>query len=268
MGRQGKESPGLSSWPSSGPLMTGNSRVIEALPRKVARLSMSQSPHPVPQRRMAQSTAQIPLKPTVLDWEDMLRHSDDEDESPEPIPECLESSTQSPLPPSPSNQHSITPSPNRPSTTITSPTHLSEHRRRLLSRRLDPGILRFLRPVPSTGADSVRYRFDPLVPRPPHATKPTFGHLPGLYIGKKWQSRMGAAWDGTHLSIVAGISGKERVGVWSIAVSGGYEDDFDEGYRFVYTGSGGRNLKVNPSNSPYCRILPFCSVVCMICGLR
>jgi hypothetical protein len=34
--------------------------------------------------------------------------------------------------------------------------------------------------------------------------------------------------------------------VWSIALSGGYEDDFDEGYRFVYTGSGGRKFNVNP----------------------
>jgi hypothetical protein len=43
---------------------------------------------------------------------------------------------------------------------------------------------------------------------------------------------------------MGGISGKEGTGVWSIALSGGYEDDFDEGYRFVYTGSGGRSTKV------------------------
>lgn len=40
---------------------------------------------------------------------------------------------------------------------------------------------------------------------------------------------------------MAGISGKTTRGVWSIALSGGYEDDIDEGYRFVYTGSGGRD---------------------------
>jgi len=55
---------------------------------------------------------------------------------------------------------------------------------------------------------------------------------------------------------MAGISGKEGVGVWSIALSGGYEDDFDEGYRFVYTGSGGRSSissKVSSlSFSPFC----------------
>jgi E3 ubiquitin-protein ligase UHRF1 len=55
---------------------------------------------------------------------------------------------------------------------------------------------------------------------------------------------MGASWDGTHTPTIAGIAGRSGVGAWSIALSGGYEDDFDEGYRFVYTGSGGRDLKV------------------------
>ena len=55
---------------------------------------------------------------------------------------------------------------------------------------------------------------------------------------------MGASWDGTHLAVVAGISGRTGEGVWSIALSGGYEDDIDEGYRFLYTGSGGRDVPV------------------------
>jgi hypothetical protein len=87
-------------------------------------------------------------------------------------------------------------------------------------------------------------RFDPDIPRPEHARVLTFGHIPGLYIGKRWHSRMGASWDGTHTPTIAGIAGRSRVGAVSIALSGGYEDDFDEGYRFVYTGSGGRDLKV------------------------
>jgi E3 ubiquitin-protein ligase UHRF1 len=59
---------------------------------------------------------------------------------------------------------------------------------------------------------------------------------------------MGASWDGTHTAPVAGIVGKVGVGVYSIALSGGYEDDFDEGFRFVYTGSGGRDLEVFTSS--------------------
>jgi hypothetical protein len=51
-------------------------------------------------------------------------------------------------------------------------------------------------------------------------------------------------WDGTHNAGVAGIAGSAEMGAWSVALNGGYEDDFDEGYRFVYTGSGGRDKKV------------------------
>jgi hypothetical protein len=110
---------------------------------------------------------------------------------------------------------------------------------------LDPGIIR----VQSFEQKRPRwiYRFDPALPRPEHAKKQIFGHLPGLYIGKKWHSRIGAAWDGTHHATVAGISGNSELGAWSVVLSGGYEDDFDEGYRFVYTGCGGRDVKVSLS---------------------
>lgn len=223
-------------------------------------------------RSLPGKTAQIPPRPSILDWEDTLQHSDDEGSSPEPTPAYLEP-TQSPVPPSPNHDPSIPPSPNRPSSTstgMTSPTgtlHLSKNQQRLQSQPLDPGILRVLRPTPSTGTNAARYRFDPLVPRPPHARDPTFGHLPGLAIGKRWQSRIGAAWDGTHLNIVAGISGKEGLGVWSIVVSGGYEDDFDEGYRFIYTGSGGRNWKVSIT-APNCLESHFTLLFCCLHDLR
>jgi hypothetical protein len=108
---------------------------------------------------------------------------------------------------------------------------------------LDPGIIR-TQTIDRVSSPRLVLRYDPTQPRPTHALTPTFGHLDGLYVGKTWYSRIGAAWDGTHIASVAGISGREGVGVWSIALSGGYEDDLDEGYRFVYTGSGGRNLKV------------------------
>src|SRR5579862_5268507 len=107
--------------------MTGTSQDMEAPPRKVPRVSMSQSPHPVPQRRAAQSMevqlrqqVEKDLNPrqwNVLDWGDILQHSDDEDADQELAQESIES-TQSPLPPSPRNNHSLTASPNQPSPTI------------------------------------------------------------------------------------------------------------------------------------------------------
>jgi len=84
-------------------------------------------------------------------------------------------------------------------------------------------------PSTSTRAQVIKYGFDPSILHPLYATKPAFGHLPGLYVGKTWQSRMGAAWDGTHLSVVARISGKEGmrmilmrgVGLFILEVGGG-----------------------------------------------
>ena len=108
---------------------------------------------------------------------------------------------------------------------------------------LDRGIIR-AETIDRHSSRRYILKFDPTQPRPEHALKPSFGHLPGLYVGKKWHYRIGASWDGTHAPSIAGISGKIGLGVYSIALSGGYEDDIDEGYRFVYTGSGGRNLKV------------------------
>ena len=41
---------------------------------------------------------------------------------------------------------------------------------------------------------------------------------------------------------VGGIAGSQNIGCYSIAMSGGYEDDEDHGETFSYTGSGGRDL--------------------------
>ncbi|KAL7279968.1 hypothetical protein ACG7TL_006379 [Trametes sanguinea] len=46
-----------------------------------------------------------------------------------------------------------------------------------------------------------------------------------------------------HSGILAGIAGSKHEGCYSVVLSGGYEDDKDEGYRFVYTGCGGRDTK-------------------------
>lgn len=47
---------------------------------------------------------------------------------------------------------------------------------------------------------------------------------------------------GVHRPHVAGIHGRERDCAYSIVLSGGYEDDIDNGDEFMYTGSGGRDL--------------------------
>lgn len=47
---------------------------------------------------------------------------------------------------------------------------------------------------------------------------------------------------GVHRPHVAGIHGREAHCAYSIVLSGGYEDDVDNGDEFIYTGSGGRDL--------------------------
>lgn len=54
-----------------------------------------------------------------------------------------------------------------------------------------------------------------------------------------------ASESGVHRPPVGGIHGREKEGAYSIVLSGGYEDDLDEGDSFYYTGSGGRDLTGN-----------------------
>lgn len=75
--------------------------------------------------------------------------------------------------------------------------------------------------------------------------KDHMGSIPGVPVGSWWKYRMGASESGAHRPPVAGIHGKETVGCFSIVLSGGYEDDVDEGDVFTYTGSGGRDLSGN-----------------------
>jgi hypothetical protein len=44
---------------------------------------------------------------------------------------------------------------------------------------------------------------------------------------------------------VAGIHGRENEGAYSIVLSGGYDEDIDDGEEFTYSGSGGRDLSGN-----------------------
>ena len=48
-----------------------------------------------------------------------------------------------------------------------------------------------------------------------------------------------------HRPPVGGIAGRAAEGCQSIVLAGGYEDDTDDGFEFIYTGSGGRDLSGN-----------------------
>ncbi|AAW41176.2 conserved hypothetical protein [Cryptococcus deneoformans JEC21] len=84
----------------------------------------------------------------------------------------------------------------------------------------------------------------------------TFGHIPGVEVGKWWATRMEASADAVHAPTVAGISGNANDGAWSVALSGGYPDDIDLGYAFTYTGCGGRDLKGTKQNPKNLRTAP------------
>lgn len=55
---------------------------------------------------------------------------------------------------------------------------------------------------------------------------------------------------GVHRPHVAGIAGTAEGGCPSLVLSGGYEDDVDNGDEFTYTGSGGRDLSGNKRTAP------------------
>ncbi len=68
-----------------------------------------------------------------------------------------------------------------------------------------------------------------------------FGHIPGYPEGSLFQDRAELRESGVHLPIRAGISGSQTEGAESIVLSGGYEDDVDDGDVLIYTGHGGRD---------------------------
>lgn len=67
----------------------------------------------------------------------------------------------------------------------------------------------------------------------------------GVRVGEWWRDRLHCRQWGAHFPHVAGIAGQSGVGAQSVVLSGGYEDDRDEGEWFLYTGSGGRDLSGN-----------------------
>lgn len=71
------------------------------------------------------------------------------------------------------------------------------------------------------------------------------GIVPGVEVGTCWKFRHQASEAGIHRPLVAGIHGRETECAYSLVLSGGYEDDVDNGEEFYYTGSGGRDLSGN-----------------------
>ncbi|EJF64044.1 hypothetical protein DICSQDRAFT_100629 [Dichomitus squalens LYAD-421 SS1] len=70
-----------------------------------------------------------------------------------------------------------------------------------------------------------------------------FGPIHGVPVGSTFENRLFLHHSSVHSGILAGISGSKDAGCYSVVLSGGYEDDKDEGYRFTYTGCGGRDKK-------------------------
>jgi putative restriction endonuclease len=68
-----------------------------------------------------------------------------------------------------------------------------------------------------------------------------FGEIAGYPEGSVFDDRQQLRSSGVHIHNQAGISGSQVEGADSIVVSGGYEDDEDNGAEIIYTGEGGRD---------------------------
>jgi putative restriction endonuclease len=71
--------------------------------------------------------------------------------------------------------------------------------------------------------------------------KRIFGEIEGFPEGSIFDSRLALSWAGVHRPTQAGISGTSLEGADSIVISGGYEDDVDNGVEIIYTGHGGND---------------------------
>jgi putative restriction endonuclease len=67
-----------------------------------------------------------------------------------------------------------------------------------------------------------------------------FGHIHGTTVGQIFKDRAALAKAGINKPGRAGISGGGKEGADSIVLSGGYEDDQDEGNVIIYSGAGGK----------------------------
>jgi putative restriction endonuclease len=70
-------------------------------------------------------------------------------------------------------------------------------------------------------------------------TEREFGEIPGSPEGTRFADRAELSKKGVHRPRQAGICGGKTEGAESIVLSGGYEDDRDDGDVIIYTGHGG-----------------------------
>ncbi|KAL0949553.1 hypothetical protein HGRIS_009602 [Hohenbuehelia grisea] len=77
--------------------------------------------------------------------------------------------------------------------------------------------------------------------RDPNCDPKTHGHIPGVPIGSTWKNREDCSKAGVHSPLRGGIAGNKNDGAFSVVLSGGYEDDEDNGEDILYTGQGGKD---------------------------
>ncbi|ULQ55427.1 HNH endonuclease [Flavihumibacter rivuli] len=68
-----------------------------------------------------------------------------------------------------------------------------------------------------------------------------FGEIKGISEGQWFEGRKEMMLTSFHRNWAAGIDGNGREGAAAIVLSGGYEDDLDEGDEIIYTGAGGND---------------------------
>ena len=72
-----------------------------------------------------------------------------------------------------------------------------------------------------------------------------------------WHARRGDFHENlVHLPTMAGIFGEPEKGAYSIAVSGGYEDNVDHGESFTFTGEGGKIVDKRKKRGSLCKTKP------------
>jgi putative restriction endonuclease len=69
------------------------------------------------------------------------------------------------------------------------------------------------------------------------------GIIDAKLVGKAYNNRLDLSKAEIHRPPQAGIWGSQYEGAYSIVLSGGYEDDYDNLTEIKYTGQGGRNSK-------------------------
>ncbi len=81
------------------------------------------------------------------------------------------------------------------------------------------------------------------------SAKAIFGEIAGYPTGSTFENRADLSRSGVHRPTMAGICGTGKCGAESIVLSGGYEDDIDNGDVIIYTGQGGNDITTGEQTS-------------------